>query len=416
MFPSLPRPGRPFRRSSPAAAILPLALGLLLTPFSLDAGWQEGVAAFQTGDFETALKEFREVTEAQPEFAGGHLMAAQTLSRLGRWSEAAAAFARAYELEPEAKPDLVIPWGRALLESNQPEKAVTVLEKLDPDGLDETRKRAYFVLLSRALMASGGPARSIERLDRLARQAPDNPVVWQALGHALARADRPAEAAEAFERVLELAEDEAPALRSYIQVTFETARRGDGETRREWYERAADAAERLVRHEPTGDHWLLLGEARLGAGQHRQAVAAFEKAAVKEPKDPLPDYYLGEAFLGLREGARAEWVLRDALRKRPGPDLTKRIHLALGQAHHLEEEYAQAARDYRAAGDEERAALMEEYQRLAEINDRIEREQDLCREQLARMEALMADSRDLEGTAEWRQLESEVARLREACG
>lgn len=400
----------------PSLALLALALGLVLTPSVLRAGWEEGVAAFRTGDFETALAEFRQVTESQPEFAGGHLMLGQTLSRLDRWSEAATSFARAYELEPEAKPGLVLPWGRALLESEQPEKAAAVLEKLDPEALNGSERTVYFVLLPRALMEIEPEVRAIERLDRLARSAPENPTVWQALGHALARADRPEEAARAFERALALTDDDPAAARSYVQTAFEAAQRADGETRRQWYTRAAEAADRLVRQDPSADHWLLLGEARLGAGQHREAVAAFEKAAAKEPKDPLPDYYLGQAFLGLREGDRAEWVLRDALRKSPGPDLTKRIHQALGQAHHLQEEYLQAAREYRAAGDEERAVLMEEYQKLADQNDQIDRDHRLCQERLTKLEQIMADSRDLEGTPEWKQLEDDVARLRAACG
>ena len=418
MFRLLPRSR--LSLSSPSLfLLLPLTLalvGLVAVPSALRAGWNEGVEAFRRGDLETALAEFQQVTEARPEFAGGHLMLGQTLSRRGRWSEATASFARAYELEPEAKPGLVLPWGRALLESEQPEKAVAVLEKLDPEGLDEGRRKAYFALLSRALLESGPPVRPLERLDRLARSAPDNPAVWQALGHALARADRPTEAARAFERALELADDDPAAARSYVRTAFEAARRANGELRREWYTRAAEAAGRLVRREPTADHWLLLGEARLGAGQHREAVAAFEKAAAKAPRDPLPDFYLGEAFLGLREGDRAEWVLRDALRKSPGPDLTSRIHRALGQAHHLQEEYTQAAREYRTAGDEERATLMDEYQTLADENDRIERDRKLCEERLAKLEQLMADSRDLEGTPEWKQLERDVARLRETCG
>lgn len=415
MLRSLPRP--PLSRSLPSFPLLLfLALGIVLVPTTLHAGWEEGVEAFRTGDFETALQEFREVTETRPDFAGGHLMTGQALSYLKRWSDAATSFARAYELEPEAKPGLVIPWGRALLESEQPEKAVSVLEKLDPAGLGETERNVYYVLISRALGKTEPAGRAIERLDRLARSAPDNPAVWQALGRALAGADRPAEAAQAFERALERTDKDPQTARSLIQTAFEAARRSHDETRREWYARAAEAAEHLFRREPTADHGLLLGEARLGAGQYREAVAAFEKAAAKEPRDPLPDYYLGEAFLGLREGDRAEWVLRDALRKSPGPDLTQRIHRALGQAHHLQEEYTQAAREYRTAGDEERAALMDQYQKLADENDRIERDRRLCQERLGKLEELLADSRDLEGTPEWKQLERDVERLRSACG
>lgn len=416
---------RATRPSSPPRGLtvgvtLALALGLglaLLVTVPVQAEWSKGIEAFRAGHLDVALTELREVTEQQPEFAGGHLMVGQVLLRQERWSDASASFARAYEIEPEAKPGLLLPWSRALIESDEPEKAVTLLDKLDPSGLDDAQKTHFYSLLSRALMDLKPPARSLERLYQLTRSQPDNPVLWQTLGHALAQADRPAEAAEAFERALELSSDSAAAARRYVDAAFLAARRtGDGDARREWYGRAVDAAELLVAREPTADHWLLLGEARLGARQFREAVQAFEKAAHQAPKDPLPDYYLGEAFLGLEDGDRAELVLRDALRKRPGPDLTLRIHTSLGRAHHLEEEYLQAAREYRAAGDEERAALMEEYQKLADQNDRIERDRRLCQERLGKLEELMADSQDLRGTREWRELEDDIERLRASCG
>jgi|GEM_PF-736102 len=394
-----------------------LVLALSLVPAPAAADWTAGVEAFRAGDLQKALTELQEVTEQQPEFAGGHLMVGQVLVRLERWSEASSSFARAYEIEPEAKPGLILPWSRALIESDEPGKAVSLLDKLDPSGLDGTQKTHYYALLSGALMDMKPPARSLERLYQLARSQPDNPVLWQALGHALAQADRPDEAADAFEKALQLSSGSVDAARRYVDAAFTAARKADDvESRREWYGRAVEAAERLVAEEPTADHWLLLGEARLGARQYREAVGAFEKAAIKAPKDPLPDYYLGEAFLGLEDGDRAELVLRDALRKRPGPDLTLRIHTALGRSHHLEKEYLQAAREYRAAGDEERAALMEEYQKLADENDRIERDRRLCQERLAKLEELMADTRDLKGTREWRELEDDVERLRASCG
>lgn len=397
-------------------ALLTLLAPLAVAPRPLHAGWQEGVAAYQADQLETALAEFQAVTESRPDFAGGHLMVGQVLSRLDRWSEATVSFARAYELEPEPKPGLILPWSRALIEGRQPEKALTLLDRIEPGVLNGDQKLVYHALLSRALTDGEPSARSIERLDRLARGNPDSPVLWQALGHALSRADRPAEAAEAFEHALRLSDDSPASARAYVSAAFDAARTAGDDTRREWYGRAVEAAERLVDREPTIDHWLLLGEARLGALQYREAVAAFDKAAVVAPKDPLPDYYLGEAWLGLEDGARAEWVLRDALHKSPGSDLELRIHTALGRAHHLEKEYLQAAREYRAAGDEERAALMEQYQQLADENDQIDRDRKLCERRLGELEKLMAGSGDLKGTPEWRQLEQDVARLRQACG
>lgn len=406
-----------FFRSLAVPALSALLSLLVLAPFPLQADWEQGIAAFKQGNFEAALTELQAVTEAQPDFAGGHEMVGQVLIQLERWSEAADSFARAYELNPESKPGLILSWGRALIESDEPEKAVAVLDKLDPAELGPPHRNLYNTLLSRALMGMKPPARAIERLYQRVRSDPDNPVLWRTLGHLLAQADRPDAAARAFGRALDLDADDRVTARAYVNAAFRAAQSAaDADTRREWYAQAVGAAERLVAQEPTVDHWLLLGEAHLGAQQYREAVGAFEKAAIKGPKDPLPDYYLGEAFLGLEEGDRAEWVLRDALRKSPGPDLVQRIHASLGRAHHLQKEYLQAAREYRTARDEERAALMEQYQKMADENDRIERDRQLCERRLGELRKLMADSRDLQGTPEWKQLEDDLVRLRQACG
>lgn len=410
------RPDRSLR-ILPVPALLSLLSLFSLVPPPLHADWEQGVAAVHQGNFEVALQHFQAVTEAQPDFAGGHEMVGQMQTKLGRWSEAADSFARAYELQPQAKPGLILAWGRALIESDEPEKAVSVLDKIDPARLDPSQRDLYHALMSQALLDMEPPARALERLSQLARANPESPILWQALGHALARADRPDEAADAFDHALDLVGKDPALARAYVNSAFTAARStADADSRRAWYARAVEAAERLVAQEPTVDHWLLLGEAHLGAQQYREAVGAFEKAAVVAPKDPLTDFYLGEAFLGLEEGDRAEWVLRDALRKRPGPDLVKRIHSKLGRSHHLQKEYLQAAREYRTAGDEERAALMEQYQKLADENDRIERDRRLCEQRLGELRQLMADSKGLEGTPEWKQLENDLARLREACG
>jgi hypothetical protein len=49
-----------------------------------EAGWEEGVQAFQSGNYSAAAKEFQAVVEASPDYANGHFMLGQALAKLNR--------------------------------------------------------------------------------------------------------------------------------------------------------------------------------------------------------------------------------------------------------------------------------------------------------------------------------------------
>lgn len=62
------------------------------------AGWNEGVAAFQSKDFDLAIAEFQEVVRQNPESWRGHYMLGLALAQKGRNEEALDHLRKAHEL------------------------------------------------------------------------------------------------------------------------------------------------------------------------------------------------------------------------------------------------------------------------------------------------------------------------------
>ena len=116
---------------------------------------------------------------------------------------------------------------------------------------------------------------------------------------------------------------------------------------------------------------LLAGEAARGAHQEEAAAKWFAAAVTERPQEPLARFYLGRTLADLdREGEAVEH-LRAALGAAPEDELTRRIHRRLGRLLACRLELPEAARHYRAAGDDDRAGRIDEI--AADIGTALER-------------------------------------------
>lgn len=86
---------------------------------------------------------------------------------------------------------------------------------------------------------------------------------------------------------------------------------------------------------------LNLGKLQLAGKKYDAAVETLTKAAEQEPKSPDVNYYLGEAYLGIKKGSKAVGYLNEAIRLDP-----------LGKA----EAHLRLAALYSGAGMKDRAA------------------------------------------------------------
>ena len=100
----------------------------------LEAGWEEGVAAFKSGNYQQAAKEFQGFVDERPDVFQGHYMLGQSLAKLGRDQEALTHLRKALELEP-GNVGVQLALGKVYLEVGRYSDAAALLGKIDASSL-----------------------------------------------------------------------------------------------------------------------------------------------------------------------------------------------------------------------------------------------------------------------------------------
>lgn len=212
---------------------------------------------------------------------------------------------------------------------------------------------------SRVLQASGQVDAGIEVLQELARRHPEMLPVHVALGDALRRAERWAEAATAYDEAILRAGDQRPELWSLFysraiaherskawpkaEADFLTALRLNPEQpqvlnylgyswidRGERLEEALSMIERAVAKEPQSGYIIdSLAWGLFKLGRYAEALEPMERASVLEPVDPIVTDHLGDVYwaVGRRMEARFQW--RRALSFDPDETDAERIRRKL---------------------------------------------------------------------------------------
>lgn len=389
---------------------------LLMAPGAARAGYEEGVAAFRSGDYAAAARELRLALEAQPEAASVHYMLGASLFRLQRLDEAVASLSRAVELAP-GEPAFALTLAQARLAAGDPRAAFQALSEPELASLPEKVRQPWIESLAAAAQRLEMPSQALTALEAAAVQAPDSAPLQQALGRALGAAGRPAEAFAAYARAYELEPANAAAARRGVEAAFQAAEEAgeDPELRRPWYLRATGLAEELATAHPSPDSRLLAGEAWMGAGEYARARSHFQASAGADPEASLPRYYLGRCAVAEGEAEEALLHLDAALERTDDPELESRVHRARGTAYHTLHRFDLAAAAYRVAGDDGKAAEMERLGELAGQNRDFDRRRAECLAKLAEAERIRAENRDLAGTADWRVIEQQIEALLADC-
>lgn len=182
----------PSRRTSFTAADDPKRL------VAVDTKLQAAVEAYGLSRFDLAANLAREAIDMRPDMPHGYSYLALALRQLERPEEALAVLRKALELGLERE-QLRRQLGQTLAEMGRPEEAVRALSPLRETGEPESR-----IALAGALSDAGQAAEAAAILDRLVKEDPRNPRVYEALGVAEMRRDRPPEARRRLEQALEL--------------------------------------------------------------------------------------------------------------------------------------------------------------------------------------------------------------------
>ena len=364
------------------------------------AGWDEGVAAFTSKNFEQAAHEFQELVTQNPEGWRGHYMLGLVLEQLSRKEEALHHLRKAYDLNPnEVSVQLAL--GRAYTNVRRYGDAASLLAKVDDSSLSAAQKAALFQLRGIALDKTGNDANAVDEYKELARLRTDDPMVQLKYGALALKANRIDEAVAALDRAYRLKSSDADIARTYINALLKQGRMTkDKSAKKQRYFKAAEVAQKLAGASATYENLVLQLSAELGAGLYDKAIETGKRTIAKKPDDWIAQFYLGQAYTSAKQYTEAEAPLRTALQKTSDPSEMKSTWTQLGFSYEKQKKYAEAIEAYTNAGDQGAVARVKRNEETAMFNEQVEEENDRIRE----MEE------------EARRLEEELKKLEEGGG
>ncbi len=376
--------------------IFSLTLALVLTfVLAAHAGWEEGVSAFQSGNYAQAAEEFRTVVEDQPEWAGGHRMLGQSLLKLGRSQEALTHLRRAYDLQPD---DVAIQMilGQAYVQSRRYRDAGELLGKVNVASLPKAQQGPLHQMRAVAYDKTGQTDRAIQELSRAVKLTPNNANLQFQYGTLMFNNGDTAASVLSLEKALSLDSGDATKQKAYADALLRYAREQRGAAKVTTYRKAVSAASRLVSSSAAFENLMLLGGAQLGAQAYADAAATFQRATAKNNRDWLPHYYIGQALTNTGKFSQAESALHEALAQTDVPAETRRIWGQLGFVYEKRKSYRQAKTAYEKAGDPAAVKRVNENQEIDAFNIAVEEEKAEIHRLKAEEAELEKQLRDLE--------------------
>jgi tetratricopeptide (TPR) repeat protein len=159
---------------------------------------------FVAQDLPGALDDYRFISELYPDLMPPYNNSAQILERLGRFSEAVAMYERAHQADPRNPIPLRSLWWLAIQRLRDPalaERTARTLIALQPDNADVEHYLAWSLVAARRFGEAEDALRATLKLDPSHRYALPN------LGHLQLRRGAAAEAVATYRQVLKLAAD-----------------------------------------------------------------------------------------------------------------------------------------------------------------------------------------------------------------
>jgi tetratricopeptide (TPR) repeat protein len=371
-----------------AAAVL-----LLVAAVPAHAEWNKGLEAYNKKDWANAVKEFEEVTKTNPDYAGGYYMLGVSQRAAGQLSPAVASLRKAVELDG-SQASYKIALGQALLQGNQYQNAYELLKPLSLSSMDASHRSSYALLFAQAATKTNRPGEAIGVLTTQARADSRNHRLQQALGSAYTANNEEAKAFEAFKKAYELNSKDAGSARNAIKAAISVARRASSNSSKtNYYNEAGQIAERLANSSPTFEHYLLAGEAYLGAKQYQKALSSFDTAKAKQSNNALVYYYSAQCKTQMNQLNPALADLQQALKIGASGKLRTQVYNQGGYIYDKKKDYDNAIRWYQEAGNQSMVRQMEDKQGRAAQNLQAQQE---CAEFKRKIDALKLQVDELE--------------------
>jgi len=337
-----------------------LAVASVLVAGPVAADWSAGVDLYHQGRFAEAAEHFREVVKSNPGWPGGYLMLGRCQLALEQHGDALDNLRTAAELDP-GDPANAATLSRVLMALDRHTEARELLEGLDLDKLSQPWKVETARMLARCLLAEDRAADAVALLEARLADAPDSAALHRAVAAAHQETGDRAAALDHLARAFSLDPDDQTSGRAATTTALAlAAAASDDGLAAGFYARALGLATELATAAPVYENALLAGEAACGADELEAAAGWFAAAVKERPQEPVARYHLGRTLALLDRNDEAIGHLRAALGAAPDSELAVRIHGQLGRLLACRLELPEAARHYRAAGDDARAGRIDE--------------------------------------------------------
>ncbi|MCB1032371.1 MAG: tetratricopeptide repeat protein [Acidobacteria bacterium] len=377
--------------------IFPLVALLASFAGSTEAGWEDGVAAYKSGNLAEAARQFQSVTEEHPDWPDGYYMLGQVLGKLKKNQEALNASRKAYDLNPgDIRFQLAL--GTAYLQSNRYRDAAELLKKVNEGSLSAQQKKIYHQALAVAMDKTGQSGAALDALKKAAQSSPSDAGAQFNYGAAAFNAGQTSVAVGALEKAVQLDSKDPDKRKAYTDALLKSGRETQGSNKTSIYAKAADSAKALVALKPTYENFLLLGEAQLGGKQYGEAVQTFNQAAAKNSGAWIPHFYIGQASTAKADFSRAEAALKKALNMGPPSADQNRIWRQLGFVYEKQKRFDDAISAYTTAGDSGGVTRVRDNAEIAKHNQEADREQEQYQELKRKEQELQEELKRL-GTA-----------------
>jgi len=254
----------------------------------------------QSGKFEEAAAAYQRCTELNPDFSWYHHNLGEVLAKLGQRDGAEKSYRRACELNPNS----AWSWhnlGEVLEQQGNLDEAVAAYRKaveIYPDFYE------FYNSLGKALCLQGQLDESVSCLRHAIALDSESALPYQNLWEALARLGRVDEGMDCLRRAIELNPGEGD-----LYLKLAEALQGKNE-----FAEAVGYYRKAIQLKPDF-HWLYykLGTALSAQGQWEEAIASYSKAADLEPGSAIVHHYLGHTLSIVQRWEEAIASYRKAL-------------------------------------------------------------------------------------------------------
>ena len=287
-----------------ATAVIHLRNVLQSDPSNVDARVLLADAAFATGDYDSAAKEYLRAIDLGAAADGFRLPLVESLVRAGGIEQA---LRYGDPAEAGAAPEVGYWHAMALLQSGRPDEARQRLQELDgAAGLAQLG-------LARVALAEQRPDEALALLDEVASDLAGDADFWEARAFAALRAGRPGDAVTAFRRAAEVVVDPTGQRPFMFRAGEAEALLAAGEL--EAARSLATQLQQQADRHPIANY--LMSRVELQSGNGDQALAYAQAVLAAQPDSPIGHLMAGAASLAVGQTTQAERHLEQVIASDP---------------------------------------------------------------------------------------------------